>query len=258
MKKALLLPGWGCSGTTKLPILWRFGLNVYLPNLSNWSFRRAVRAAQEAFDLIRPDLVVGVSRGGALALNMATGTTPLILLAPAWRMWGKATSTDSPCVIVHAEADRIISYRDSVRLAAASLHAILISVKNDGHRLNGSRGREALFQALSKFIPRPYAVSLYIRIMLHDMTYQQAIKAPTGKGGRGWKYADAASMQAAYAQALGVQYCLTPEAIWDWANRHDVSLWQHRKRLTSVADLLLVAVLNNWSLDHAEKQLKGA
>lgn len=94
--------------------------------------------------------------------------------------------------------------------------------------------------------------------MLYDMTYQQAIKAPTGKHGRGWKYADAASMQAAMAQALGVKWCLSPEAIWSWANRHDVSLWEHRKKLTSVNDLLLVAVLNNWTLGEAEEQLRKA
>ena len=92
--------------------------------------------------------------------------------------------------------------------------------------------------------------------MLHEQTYQQAMKAPTAKGGRGWKYADAASMQAATAQALAVQHCLNPKAVYDWANRHHVSLFDQRKRLMT-PDLLLVAVLNDWSVDRAEQEMKG-
>ena len=91
--------------------------------------------------------------------------------------------------------------------------------------------------------------------MLFNLTYRQALKQPTSKGGRGWKYAGPVSMQAAMAQALGVQYCLNGKAIYEWANRHHVHLWQERKRLQA-PDLLLVAVLNDWDLERAEKELK--
>ena len=93
--------------------------------------------------------------------------------------------------------------------------------------------------------------------MLFTKSYNQALKAPTSKGGTGWAHADAASMQAAMAQALGVKWCLNAQAIYDWANRHNISLWEHRKRLTTVTDLLLISVLNDWSLNRTEKELKG-
>jgi hypothetical protein len=93
--------------------------------------------------------------------------------------------------------------------------------------------------------------------VLFAKSYKQALAAPTAKGGRGWAHADAASMQAALCQALGIKWCINPEAIWKWANRHNISLWEHRKRLTFVNDLLLVAVLNDWTLDHTERELKG-
>lgn len=91
--------------------------------------------------------------------------------------------------------------------------------------------------------------------MLFSQTYQQALSEPTSGKGRGWKYAGPASMQAALAQALGLKHCLNPKAIFDWANRHNISLWETRKRLEQ-PDILLVAVLNDWSLDQTEQEMK--
>jgi alpha-beta hydrolase superfamily lysophospholipase len=53
-------------------------------------FDEAVRIAQAEFDRHRPDVVVGSSRGGAVAMNIDTGDTPLVLLCPAWKRWGSA------------------------------------------------------------------------------------------------------------------------------------------------------------------------
>ena len=76
--------------------------------------------------------------------------------------------------------------------------------------------------------------------MKTDLTYEQALKAPTSRSGKGWAHAGPVAMQAALAQALGAQHCLNPKAVYDWANRHDVTLWDERKRLQT-PDLLLVA-----------------
>ena len=89
-----------------------------------------------------------------------------------------------------------------------------------------------------------------------DNTYQQALKAPTAKNGKGWAHANAYSMQAAMAQALAARFCLNPQAIFDWANRHGVNLTDRRKQLSETADLLLVAVLNDWDLETTERNLK--
>jgi hypothetical protein len=94
--------------------------------------------------------------------------------------------------------------------------------------------------------------------MLFNETYKQAMKAPTAKGGRGWKYAGDASTQATLAFSLGVKWCINADAIYDWANRHDVRLFDERKKLHDTADLLLVAVLNDWSIERTERELAGA
>ena len=91
---------------------------------------------------------------------------------------------------------------------------------------------------------------------MSKQTYSQAIKAPTAKNGKGWANASASSMQAALSQALGLTFCLNPEAIFDWANRHGVNLTDRRKQLSETADLLLVAVLNDWDLETTERNLK--
>jgi alpha-beta hydrolase superfamily lysophospholipase len=39
-------------------------------------FEAAVRIAQDEFDRHKPDVVVGSSRGGAVAMNLKIGSTP--------------------------------------------------------------------------------------------------------------------------------------------------------------------------------------
>ncbi len=63
---------------------WRWVLAL----LDRRWFRQAVDVAQEAFNHCRPDVIVGVSMGGAVAVNLASGDTPQVLIAPAWRAWG--------------------------------------------------------------------------------------------------------------------------------------------------------------------------
>jgi len=94
--------------------------------------------------------------------------------------------------------------------------------------------------------------------MLYSESYKEAMAAPTRRGGRGWKYAEGASMQAAVAESLGWKWCLTPESIYNWSNKHGVRLFDQRKRLHDDPDLLLIAVLNDWSLDRTERELARA
>ena len=62
----------------------------------------------------------------------------------------------------------------------------------------------------------------------------------------GWKYADADSLQCAAAQSLGMVYCIRPEAIYDWAKRHDVDLVKQRNSFGEPEEMvLLVCVLND-------------
>ncbi len=88
------------------------------------------------------------------------------------------------------------------------------------------------------------------------MTYAEAMKHPA-KSGIGWAHIehDSPSMQAATADSLSRYLCIRAEAIYDWAIRQDVSLLDSAKQFIDTPDLLLVCVLNNWSIDHAVAEI---
>jgi hypothetical protein len=99
--KILFLHGWQSTpGGLKLTYLKDHGHTVLNPALSDDDFEAAVRIAQGEFDQSKPDVVVGSSRGGAVAMNMNAGATTLVLLCPAWAVgrWqdqGQATGSST-------------------------------------------------------------------------------------------------------------------------------------------------------------------
>ena len=152
-------------------------------------FRDAVAAAQEACDACKPDVVVGSSMGGAVAMNIDSGDTPRVLVAPAWRAWwllrfGEASSVKPATVIVHGDRDRTVFPRYSRWLlansrpgdedaglvasverglkerlggqAACSLEGRLVLVRGEGHRCNGEAALAALLAGV-EVLTRPAA-----------------------------------------------------------------------------------------------------
>ena len=84
--KILFLHGWqSVPGGVKPSYLGSHGHTVLNPKLPDEDFEAAVRIAQAEYDRHRLDVVVGSSRGGAVAMNLDSGDTPLVLLCPAWR-----------------------------------------------------------------------------------------------------------------------------------------------------------------------------
>jgi hypothetical protein len=88
-------------------------------------FWQSVAIAQEAYDRCRPDVIVGSSMGGAVAMNLQSGDTPQVLISPAWRAWtllrvGRSRTVKPATIILHGDADRLIFPRYS-RLLAKSL-----------------------------------------------------------------------------------------------------------------------------------------
>ena len=82
----LFLHGWQSTpGGIKPTYLKDHGHEVLNPALPDDDFDAAVRIAQAEFDRHQPDVVVGSSRGGAVAMNINSGSTPLVLLCPAWK-----------------------------------------------------------------------------------------------------------------------------------------------------------------------------
>jgi predicted esterase YcpF (UPF0227 family) len=86
--KILFLHGWqSVPGGAKTTFLAQHGHEVVNPKLPDEDFNLAVRIAQSEFDKHQPDVVVGSSRGGAVAMNVNSGEAKLVLLCRAWQ-WG--------------------------------------------------------------------------------------------------------------------------------------------------------------------------
>ncbi len=70
----LFLHGWtSAPGGRKPTFLKDAGHAVLNPALPDEDFEEAVRVAQAEYDQHHPDVVVGSSRGGAVALNIESG-----------------------------------------------------------------------------------------------------------------------------------------------------------------------------------------
>ena len=135
--KILFLHGWqSVPGGVKPTYLSQHGHEVINPKLPDEDFEAVVRIAQAEFDKHQPQAVVGSSRGGAVAVNINSGDTPLVLLCPAWKKFGTARAVKKTTTILHSRADDVVPFADSEELLRNSgLPATaLVEVGND-HRL---------------------------------------------------------------------------------------------------------------------------
>jgi hypothetical protein len=133
----LFLHGWTSTpGGVKPTYLKDHGHTVLNPALPDEDFDGAAFIAQTELDRHRPDVVVGSSRGGAIAMNIRSGDTPLVLLCPAWKRWGTATTVKPGTVILHSQADDVVPFSDSVELVRSSgLPSDSLIVVGTEHRL---------------------------------------------------------------------------------------------------------------------------
>ena len=135
--KILFLHGWhSVPGGVKPTYLKDHGHEVINLALDDDDFDAAVRTAQAEFDQHPPDVIVGSSRGGAVALNINSNDTPLMLLCPAWKNWGTVRTLRPNALILHSRQDDVIPFADSEELVANSglSSETLIEVGNE-HRL---------------------------------------------------------------------------------------------------------------------------
>ena len=115
--KILFLHGWhSIPGGVKPVFLKESGHTVFNPALPDDDFEEAVRIAQEEFDTHQPDVVVGSSRGGAVAMNLRRVLVRLVLLCPAWRWFGSVRIVKPGTVILHCRTDSVVPFRDSEEL----------------------------------------------------------------------------------------------------------------------------------------------
>lgn len=144
----LFLHGWQSTpGGVKPTYLKNHGHEVLNPALPDDDFDAAVRIAQAEFDRGKPNVVVGSSRGGAVAMNLKVNV-PIVLLCPAWKRWGTATKVKPGTVILHSRADDVVPFADSEELVRNSglPEGSLVEVGTE-HRLADPGSLEKMVEA---------------------------------------------------------------------------------------------------------------
>jgi hypothetical protein len=150
--KILFLHGWtSVPGGKKPTSLKEHGHEIINLALDDDDFDAAVRTAQSDYDQHKPDVVVGSSRGGAVAMNIDSDETPLVLLCPAWRNWGLASAVKPNTIILHSRQDEVIPFADSEELILSSglPTGALIEVGQD-HRLADEDPLKAMLAACER------------------------------------------------------------------------------------------------------------
>jgi hypothetical protein len=147
--RILFLHGWqSVPGGVKPTYLAQHGHEIINPKLPDEDFGEAVRIAQAEFDRHQPAVVVGSSRGGAVAMNIDSGDARLVLLCPAWKKHGSARAVKPGTVILHSRADDVVPFADSEELVKNSglPDSALVEVGDD-HRLADPEPLAAMLRA---------------------------------------------------------------------------------------------------------------
>lgn len=155
--KILYLHGWNsvCGGV-KPTSLAALGHEVVEPGLPDEDFDAALRIAQAELRRIQPDVVVGSSRGGALAMNLDAGNVPLVLLCPAWKRWGRVGKVKPGTQILHSREDDVVPFGDTLELLRASgLDESALIVTGENHRLFDPASLAAMAAAVQRSLRRP-------------------------------------------------------------------------------------------------------
>ncbi len=150
--KILFLHGWhSVPGGVKPSFLAQHGHEVINPALNDDDFAAAVATAQAEYDRHRPDVIVGSSRGGAVAMNLNSSATPLVLLCPAWKRWGTTRTVKLGTLVLNSEADDVIPIADSRELVRVSgLPSSALVVEGNDHRLADAESLAAMLQAVNR------------------------------------------------------------------------------------------------------------
>jgi alpha-beta hydrolase superfamily lysophospholipase len=148
----LFLHGWNSKpGGVKPSYLAEHGYTVINPALPDEDFAESVRIAQAEVGRHHPDVVIGSSRGGAVAMNIDAEGATLVLLCPAWKKWGTATTVKSGTVILHSEADDVVPIEHSRELVARSgLPATSLVIVGNDHRLADPEPLAAMLAAVER------------------------------------------------------------------------------------------------------------
>jgi predicted alpha/beta hydrolase family esterase len=91
-----------------------------------------------------PDVVVGSSRGGAVAMA-AMPSAPLVLVAPAWAIYAPWATVSGRTTVIHSRDDDIIPYEESEKLR--KLFGVELIEAGISHRMSDHGALEAILHA---------------------------------------------------------------------------------------------------------------
>ena len=135
MKKILFLHGLeSLPGGSKVTFLRKKGYTVLNPTKPKDSYDDSCNIAQQLVIQENPDIIVGSSRGGAVALNIDPLNARLILIAPAWTHYPTNVNQDlTGAVILHSLNDDVVDMKDSLELLN---NGAKLKVCGENHRMN--------------------------------------------------------------------------------------------------------------------------
>ncbi len=136
--KILFLHGLeSAPGGKKPKFLESLGHDVLNPALLKEDFEASVQIAQKIYDNESPDVVVGSSRGGAVAMALEGVSVKTVLIAPAYRKYEVIpthVTRSGEKVILHSICDEVISVKDSADLVTD--HGYHLHVCGSDHRMS--------------------------------------------------------------------------------------------------------------------------
>jgi len=112
------------------------------PGMNTDDFEASLQVQAEALTQFRPDVLVGSSFGGAVALQLIRRGLfrgPTLLLAPATLLYEQEHQLPGgvPVLLVHGADDRIVPIEHSRRIAATGAAGLVeLRERPDGHPLN--------------------------------------------------------------------------------------------------------------------------
>lgn len=148
--RVLFLDGMGCNPEGFKPTFIRgLGYHVTAPMLPDLDFPQSVAIAEQAFHLEPPRIIVGYSRGAAVALSIADKMVPRLLVAPALHWISSPPLILGPIIVLHSATDDGLPL-DSVRehMQRIGIHQSALRIVGDDHSMFDEAALQALQSGL--------------------------------------------------------------------------------------------------------------
>ena len=133
-------------GGTKVKHLESAGHTIFNPAMPKYSLEESIAIAQGVVDREWPDIIIRSSRGGAIASAIEKRGARLILIAPAWKLYGITPIIDSSTTVLHCPKDDIVPFEHTIELAEKT--NIKIVECGTCHRMSDDSALTALLEAV--------------------------------------------------------------------------------------------------------------